>query len=118
MVSILQRALCVLQNSDRLKWNCQSESEMVSQNMYDGAVITQLVFTGIGLIGSHLAWSVLRDNATHTREQVSQPESIDTLPGHTRPLLALPMVFHGRDFAFDFFGYPWFLELLGVKFRR
>ena len=86
--------------------------------MYDGAVITQLVFTGIGLIGSHLAWSVLRNNATHTREQVSQPESIDTLPGHTHPLLALPMVFHGRDFAFDFFGYPWFLELLGVKFRR
>jgi len=86
--------------------------------MHDGTVIAQLVFTGIGRAGLYLVWSVLRDNATHTREQVSQPESIDTLPGHTRPLLALPMVLRGGAFAFDFFGYPWFLELLGVKFRR
>ena len=86
--------------------------------MHVGTVIAQLVFTGIGLVGPYLAWSVIRDNAPHTREHVSQPESIDTFPGHIRPSLALPMVLHGGAFAFDSFGYPWFLELLGVKFRR
>ena len=91
---------------------------MASQIMHDGTVIAQLVFTGIGLVGLYLAWSAVRANAPHTREHVSQPESIDTFPAHVHQFLAFPMVLRGGSFASDFFGYRWFLELLRVKFHR